>query len=175
MLLPFGHEFSVNTGFEDQGAAMLALIHILWMFLGMELTASRTQAPASPHTARRVARSLVHDQVHVITLRRVTYLSDAPAGPSRDVNRTCKWWVDSFYRHIDKYEDIDAEGRRRRHEATPAGRTGYVGEDDHDVCAVCLAGDQAVRITEVHGHIRGPSWLPLKQPAKDRTLHRLSR
>lgn len=175
MLLPFGHKFSVNSGFEDQGAAMLALIHILWMFLGMELTASRTVAPASAPTARRVNRSLVHGRVHIITLRRVSYISDAPPGPPRKYDRTCRWWVEKFYRHLGRYEDVDHEGRRRRHEATPAGRTGYVTDDDHDVCAVCLASGQTVRITEVHGHFRGPTWLPIKEPARDRTLHRLSR
>jgi hypothetical protein len=68
--------------------------------------------------------------------------------------------------------------RRRRHEAVPSGRTGAAyeeGDDDHDVCAVCLATGQTVRITSVRGHIRRPSWLPLKQPAQGRTLHRLSR
>lgn len=174
MLIPFGYQFTVNPGFEDQAAGLLALVHILWMFLGMELTASRAVPPASPPTARRAARSLRYGEVHVITLRRIAYLSDGPAG-HRDVTRTCKWWVAGFYRHIDHYEDTDGEGRRRRHEATPAGRTGYVGDDDHDVCAVCLAAGQAVRVTAVHAHLRGPSWLPLKEPARGRTLHRLSR
>jgi len=174
-VIPFDRRFTVNSGFEAQGEAMIALIHILWAYLVMELTATRSTPAASPHTARRAQKSLKHgSQVHVITLRRITYISDELPG-HRDVSRTCKWWVADFHRHIDPYTDEDGEGRRRRHEAVPAGRTGYADDDDHDICAVCLANGQTIRITPVRGHIRGPSWLPLKQPSKDRTLHRLSR
>ena len=116
--------------------------------------------------------------MHVVTLRRVHYISDGlPA--HREVNRTCRWWTGDFYRHIDRYDDADGEGRRRRHEAVPAHRTGAhpdVDDDDHDLCAVCLANDQAVRITLVHGHFRGPSWLPVKPRSdENKTLYRLTR
>ena len=174
-LLPFGRRFRVNEGFEEQGSSILSLIHLLWAFLGMELSAARP--PSSPHTAARARRSLKHTDVHVVTLRRISYISDELPG-HRDVTRTCRWWVGDFRRHIDRYDDTDSEGRARRHEAVPAGRTGAAyedGDDDHDVCAVCLANGQTVRITQVRGHIRGPSYLPLKPQAEGRTLHRLSR
>lgn len=178
-VLPFSRQFSINEGFEEQGSDMLALIHILWAFLGMELSASRPVPPASPHTERRARRSLKHEPgVHVITLRRISYISDGV--PShREVNRTCRWWTEDFYRHIDRYDDEDGDGRRRRHEAVPAHRTGAHPADDddrHDVCAVCLANDQTVRITLVHGHFRGPTWLPVKpRRTENDTLYRLAR
>jgi len=176
-VIPFDRQIGINGGFEEQGSAMLALIHILWAFLGMELDKSRPVAPASPHTDRRARRSLRHEPgVHVITLRRVHYISDDVPVP-RQIERTCRWWTEDFYRHIDRYDDTDTEGRRRRHEAVPAHRTGaHPGDDDHDVCAVCLANDQAVRITLVHGHFRGPSWLPVKPRSdENRTLYKLTR
>lgn len=180
-VLPFDRQFGVNAGFEEQGSAMLALIHILWAFLGMELDKSRPVPPASPHTSRRARRSLKHEPgVHVIALRRVHYISD-DIPVHREINRTCRWWTNDFYRHIDRYDDEggeDGEGRRRRHEAVPAHRTGALArdDDDHDICAVCLANEQTVRITMVRGHFRGPSWLPVK-PRSDanKTLYRLTR
>jgi hypothetical protein len=178
-VLPFSRRLNINTGFAEQGSAMLALIHILWAFLGMELSASRPVAPASPHTGRRARRSLNHEPgVHVITLRRVHYISDG-IPEHREISRTCRWWTDDFYRHIDRYDDEDGDGRRRRHEAVPAHRTGAHPKDDddrHDVCAVCLASDQTVRITMVRGHFRGPSWLPIKPRSNEnKTLYRLTR
>lgn len=178
-VIPFSRQVGINAGFEEQGSAMLALIHILWAFLGMELDKSRPVPPASQVTAQRARRSLRHEPgVHVITLRRVHYISDdLPA--HREVNRTCRWWTNDFYRHIDRYDDEDGEGRRRRHEAVPAHRTGAhpdVDDDDHDLCAVCLANEQAVRIALVHGHFRGPSWLPVKPRSdENKTLYRLTR
>lgn len=176
-VIPFDRRFAVNAGFEEQGSAMLALIHILWAFLGMELDKSRPVPPSSPHTGRRARKSLNHEPgVHVITLRRVHYISD-DLPVHRDINRTCRWWTEDFYRHIDRYDDEDVEGRRRRHEAVPAHRTGaHPRSDDHDICAVCLANDQTVRITMVRGHFRGPSWLPVKPRSdENKTLYRLTR
>jgi len=150
-------------------------VHSLWTFLGMELSASRKARPPSGAHRRQLLRSIRHDTVHVITLRRISYISDGPGG-HRQVNRTCKWWVGDFRRHIDPYRDEDADGRPRRHEPVPAGRAaGGEDEDDHDICAVCLARGQTVRITLVRGHRRGPSYLPWKKPAGDRTVRRLSR
>jgi hypothetical protein len=176
-VIPFSRQIGINGGFEEQGSAMLALIHILWAFLGMELDKSRPVAPASPHTDKRARRSLRHEPgVHIITLRRVHYISD-DLPVHREINRTCRWWTEDFYRHIDRYDDEDGEGRRRRHEAVPAHRTGaHPVDDDHDICAVCLANDQTVRITMVHGHFRGPSWLPVKPRSdENKTLYRLTR
>lgn len=177
LLLNFYHRYNLNPGYEEQGRDMLSLVHMLWRFLGMELSATR-QPPASTATAARVKKSLKHASVHIVTLRRTNYISDELPG-HRDVRYSVRWWVDDFQRHIDHYDDIDAEGRRRRHEAVPAGRVGGASDedhdDDHDVCAVCLANGQTVRITPVRGHIRGPEHLPLKPVAHDRTVFKLSR
>jgi hypothetical protein len=175
ILMPFGLASPVNPSHTGM-LGMLGLLHTLWHYLGMELAASRPVRPGARATQQRAAKSLRHDLVHVITLRRISYIGDAIPGPSRVTDWTCRWWVGEFYRHIDKYEDVDDAGRRRRHEATPAERTGYVADDpDHDICAVCHAKGQTVRITLVRSHARGPSDKPFRTLAKERTLSRLSR
>jgi hypothetical protein len=156
-------------------SGMLALFHVLWMYLGMELPRSRSVTASAPAVRRRVQKSLKHDKVHIITLRKYDYIGDRPLRFPKLVNWTCRWWTETFWRHIDRYEDEDADGRRRHHKPVPALRTGLVYDDDHDVCAVCLAQDQVVRVTQVHGFWKGPTDKPIRTPAKDRTLQRLSR
>lgn len=175
-LLPFGERFALRPENAGQGESMLGLIHTLWMYLGMELSSSRQQGPGNPATARRVAKSLKHGTVHIVTLRKTRYLTEGPAG-FRDVAWNWRWTVKDFYRHIDDYDPpVSPEGRAMHHQATPAARTGLgLGDGDHDVCAVCLASNQVVRIALVRGHIRGPSHLPLKPRSQERTVHRLSR
>lgn len=173
--VPFGARFREEDAADGQPAvSVLAMVRVLWIFLGMTLTRSATVAretvvPPRPDR-RRMPRSLDHTRVHVITLRKYVTLSDELPG-HREVERTCKWWVADFWRHIDSYEDYDDEGRRRRHTPVPAPRPG----EDHDICEVCLARGDVIRVAPVRGHIRGPEWLPLKQPAHGKTLHRLAR
>lgn len=176
-LLPFRYRFLLKEDHETESLSMVALVHSLWTFLGMELSAARTVRPASQSHRKNILRSIRHDKVHVITLRRISYISENGHGGHRHVNRTCKWWVDDFYRHIDPYRDEDDAGRPRRHEALPAAQASGVRSDDdgYDVCAICADRGQAVRVTLVHGHRRGPAYLPWKTPAKGRTVHRLSR
>jgi len=174
-LLPFGSRISTGERFRTNGETLLSLVHSLWRFLGMELARSRRVTASAPATRRRVARSLRHDTVHIITLRKVTYIEEPAAHFPRAVDWQCRWWVEEFYRHIDSYTDEDEEGRPRRHKPTPAGRTGYVTDDDHDVCAVCLANGQTARISLVRSFLKGPSDKPLRTPARGRTIHRLSR
>jgi hypothetical protein len=174
-VLPFQYAFTLKNTHRDESMSMIALIHSLWTYLGMELSVSRKVRPASAGHSKRVLRSLRHDAVHVVTLRHVSYIGDGPGG-HRVVNRTCKWWVDDFYRHLDSYRDEDENGRPRRHSAVPSGQERTDPEPgDFDVCGVCLARGQTVRITQVHGHRRGPAHLPWRAPAKGRTVYRLAR
>ena len=169
--------FDVNAARTNRSSlsGMLGLLHTLWAYLGMELPRSSPVTSQAPAVKRRVQKSLKHDRVHIITLRKYDYIGDRPAAFPKRVNWTCRWWVEKFWRHIDRYDDEDETGARRRHKPVPALRTGVVYDDDHDVCSVCLARDQVVRITEVHGFMKGPPGKPIRIPAKDRTLSRLSR
>jgi hypothetical protein len=174
-VLPFDTEFNITPKFRDQGVQSLGLFHILWMYLGMELPKSRPVLPSSPAVRKRVNRTLKHKRVHIITLRKIAYISDPVPHFPRKINWTCRWPVEKHHRHIDPYTDEDRDGRQRKHKATPAGRVGLVLDDDHDVCGVCLANGQTVRITEVHLFWKGPTNMPIRTPAKERTLKRLSR
>jgi len=174
--MPFGMGARVSANHSSLTGAV-GLIHTLWRYLGEILPKSRPARAASPAVARRAARSLKHDELHVITMRQYEYIGDPePRFPGKPDWRG-RWWVDEFYRHLDRYDDgTDEKGRRRTHQATPAGRTGYVTDDDHDVCAVCLANGQAIRISLVHGpFVKGPPGKPFLKPARERTLYRLSR
>jgi hypothetical protein len=173
--VPFGVRFHEEEAADGQPAvSVLAMVRVLWIFLGMTLTRSpavarETVVPPRPDR-RRMPKSLDHAKVHVITLRKYVTLSDE-LPVHREVERTCKWWVADFCRHIDSYEDYDDDGRRRRHTPVPSPRPG----EDHDVCEICLARGDVIRVAPVRGHIRGPAWLPLKQPAHGKTLRRLAR
>ena len=131
---------------------------------------------SSSITPTRLKRVPPMGEVHVVTLREYDYVSDCPpAGFPGKINWTCRWWVDEFHRHIDHYDDTDEQGRRRRHQAIPAGRTGYVTDDNHDICGVCLARGQAVRIARVRSFAKGPSDKPFRTPAPERTVYKLAR
>lgn len=174
-LMPFDMELTPSPRFREQAAQVLGLLHILWMYLGTELPKSRPVVPAAPAVRKRVARTLKHDRIHIITLRKFSYIGDPLPRFPRLVNWSCRWDVKEHHRHIDEYDDgTDEKGRRRRHKAKPASRVGAVLDDDHDICGVCLANGQTVRITLVHGpYWKGPTNKPIR--VKDRTLNRLSR
>ncbi len=175
-VIPFGTPLNLPAGFRSQSESMLGLLHTLWMYLGMMLPKSRPVRASAPAVAKRARASLRHDEVHIVTLREYDYISDdPPASFPNKIDWQCRWWVGDFYRHIDKYEDADEHGRRRRHKAVPAGRNGYVTSDDHDICAVCLAHGRSVRIALVHTHARGPSDKPFRTPAPGRTVYKLAR
>jgi hypothetical protein len=173
--MPFGMGARVSEGHSSLAGAF-GLIHTLWRYLGEILPKSRPVRAASPAVAKRAARSLKYDELHIITMRQYEYTGETePRFPGK-VDWRGRWWVDEFYRHIDHYDDgTDEKGRRRTHKATPAGRTGYVNDDDHDICAVCLANGQAIRISLVHTFAKGPTDKAFLKPSRERTLLRLSR
>jgi hypothetical protein len=131
--------------------AFLALVHLLWMFLGMEITASERQ-PIKATNLKRAARVLHHPEVRVVLLRRVRHASD-PSGTSREVDWTCRWIVQGHYRHKERPE--------KPHRAIAAGA------DKH--CVVCGAELQ----NWIAPYIKGPDGLPLR--ATEQTVMRLAR
>lgn len=131
--------------------AFLGLIHLLWMFLGMEITSSE-RAPIKPGNLKRAARTLHHPEVRVVLLRRLRHATDAP-GTSRVVNWTCRWPVQGHYRH--------KERPAKPHTAIAAGA------DKH--CTVCGGELQSW----IAPYIKGPDGLPLR--ATEQILMRLAR
>jgi hypothetical protein len=155
-LIPLNMPFSKRTAAAKGGEtatteAFLALIHLLWMFLGMEITASE-RAPIKAGNLKRAARTLVNPEVRVVLLRRLRHATDAP-GTSRDVDWRCRWIVQGHYRHKQRPDSP--------HRAVAAG------VDKH--CARCGGELQAW----VAPYIKGPDGLPLR--ATEQTLMRLAR
>ena len=155
-LIPFGKEFTYP---DDRGPhavdAFLHLVHLLWMFLGMEITATqRHQVRPESKRKRRALRSLKHNEVHVVLLRRVRHATDEE-GTSRDIDWSCRWVVQGHWRHRAE------PGNKHR------GVKGDTADDGTALCALC--GD---RLYWVEPYIKGPDGRPLKV---SRTLYRLAR
>jgi hypothetical protein len=153
MIMPLSLPFTKATVTDEKQAtdSFLGLIHLLWIFLGMELT---SQAPAriKNHYRKRALRTLRHAQVRVVLLRRIRGVTEPGPGEHRDVFWSCRWPVQGHYRHREAPED--------RHRAVVAGL------DKH--CAVCGGGTAYVR-----PYLKGPDGLPLR--VTDRTLMKLAR
>jgi hypothetical protein len=154
-LIPMDMEFSKASQHDgdDQSTteAFLALIHLLWMFLGMEITASERQ-PIKGANLKRARRTLVNPEVRVVLLRRLRHATDAP-GTHRAVDWTCRWIVQGHYRHKQRPQ--------HPHRAVAAGA------DKH--CTICGAELQSW----VAPYIKGPDGLPLR--ATEKTIMRLAR
>jgi hypothetical protein len=178
-LLPFGISVDTRVPWRTNGKELMGLIHTLWEKLGEKLPKSRSVAPAAPAVRQRVQRSVKYNEVRIISLREYDYIGDLAVHLPQARDWQCRWPVAQHYRHLDYYDDgTDEKGRRRRHQAIPATRTGPAAgdDDDHDICAVCQANGQTVRITLVHGpFIKGPTNKPLLTPAERRTLYKLKR
>jgi hypothetical protein len=177
VILPFGARVNLGTRFRTNGRELMSLLHILWKTLGETLPRSRPVRVALPGGPRRAARrTLRHSDVRIVTLREYAYDSDPVQHHPQPVDWSCRWWTEKFYRHIDYYEDgTDEKGRNRRHKPVPASQPGLLPDDDHDVCAVCLANGQTVRISYVAGFWKGPPGKPIRVPAAKRTVYRLAR
>jgi hypothetical protein len=150
-LVPLGLEFRKPDNSDVHATdSFLALVHLLWMFLGMEITATER-----PHIdrgfRRRAQRVLKHDEVRVILLRRIRHATD-PDGTCRRVDWSCRWPVQGHYRHAERTSD--------GHHAVAAGFDKR--------CAACGGALHYVR-----PYIKGPDGLPLH--ATDKTVKRLVR
>jgi hypothetical protein len=71
-------------------------VHMLWILMGMTITASRTELPGRQGAKR--AANLKHKLVHVITLRRPEHVSDKPSATPRHIDWSCSWLVRGHYR-----------------------------------------------------------------------------
>jgi hypothetical protein len=177
-LLPFGIRVDTARRASTEGKELMSLIHTLWTTLAEKLPKSRPLRPSAPAVRQRVQRSLKHGTVQIIPLREYEYVSEGNGHFPQARNWTCRWWVEEFHRHIDPYDDgTDENGRRLRHKAVPSQRSGTLLDDDHDICAVCLANGQTIRISLVHQFAKGPTDKPFKVPAaaKKRTVWKLKR
>jgi len=151
-VVPFGLRFQVPDAEARKGVdSFLGLVHLLWMFLGMEITATPRAHLPRPFR-RRAQRSLKHGEVHVVLLRRIAHVTEPPEGHTR-IDWTCRWVVQGHYRHIEPPEG------HRPHRGFP------VGADRH--CGVCGG-----RLTWVGPYLKGPDGKPLKV---SRTLMKLAR
>jgi hypothetical protein len=154
--LAFGERYPVKMTRDEDGVPVVgdSVLHwamVTWMLLDTEIAGEHRQRPErGTRIAKQVARSLKHNEVRVITLRRSSKPQDSDhVVQHRDVDWTCCWVVDGFWRHIESYdEDLFKKGHQARTDkGTPAR------------CTVCGA-----KITRVKSHIRGPDWKPLRNP-----------
>lgn len=141
--------------FTDAGPraeSFMALLHLLWVFLGTEIVAT-TPAPIPREFRRRAARTLDHTEVRVVTLRKIRHHdSGDPDAPPSLRDWTCRWAVQGHYRHRERPED--------GHHATASGAD--------KVCAVC--GQQ---LAWVRPYLKGPDGLPLR--VTEHTVYKLAR
>lgn len=164
-LMPFGVQFTMGDEPDPDGLKELTaksvvnIVHVLWMFLGMEIVSTRLAEVPRP-MRRRAQKSLVHGEVNVILLRRIAHPDDGRSVTSREVDWSCRWIVQGHYRHIEEYDLQDEAGQVHRHRAVPG--------PGKERCAICDA-----RITYVRPYIKGPDGKPLK--AAGPTLLKLAR
>lgn len=144
-IMPFDLELTTMPGEETAAGSFLAMIHLIWMFLGMELTATRTPRIKN-HYRRHAMKSLVHGEVHVVTLRRVRYVTEKGEQDAAHIDWSCRWPVQGHYRHLSNPNAVPGTAV---HHAVP------IGFDKH--CAVCGGN-----LTWVRPYLKGPDGLPLK-------------
>lgn len=152
VLMPLSRDFGWTGEDDPEGSPnrFLSLIHLLWMFLGMEITSSEP-APVKAGYLRRARRAIHNPVVKVVTLRKLRHATDAP-GTSRRIDWTCRWPVQGHYRHRER----PADG----HHALPGGL------DKH--CTICGQETSWVR-----PYFKGPDGMPLK--VTEKTVYRLAR
>lgn len=161
-LLPFGERFSMPPHARDIAESILGLVHMLWMFLGMEIVSTEVAHDIPRSIRKQAARSLKHGEVRVVILRKIRHAATGEVVSSRDVDWSCRWVVAGHARHIDKYDGD-------RHHAVRHVRAG----EKHDLCGICLARGEQVRVTFVRPYIKGPDGLPLR--AAGPVVNRLAR
>lgn len=166
MVIPFGERFpaeetavtspeGVASGRAKTASSALHYVHVLWMLMNQELTASYSH-PHISRTSQMRARSVMHDEVTVVTLRRTRHHEADPDAEPGLVDWSCRWLVTGHWRHFEGYGD------HPRHHATADIMT--PGEPR------CVTCDQ--RITWIKPFIKGPDGKPLRASEK---LYRLAR
>lgn len=156
MTFPFGEKFDLaaytaSEGESERASSALHYVHVTFMLLQSEIAAHH-RPQVSHGVRRRVTRSLRSAEVTVVTLRRALQEREDGPGGHRVVDWSCRWLVQGHWRHLEAY---DGEHHRAVAPASAAH------------CTVCGG-----RVTWVRPAMKGPSWLPLKQP---KVVHRLSR
>lgn len=154
-VIPFGMEFRVPRTVMPDADSFLHVTHILWMFLGMEITAMSHPKIKNYHR-KHALKSLKHGEVHVVTLRRVRYITEQEG--HHEVDWTCRWVVQGHYRH---HSNPNAVPGNAVHHAVA------LHQDNDVICAVC--GGQ---LHWVRPYLKGPDGLPLKV---SHTLMKLAR
>ncbi len=153
-VVPFGLRFIRPADTPRSVDSVIGIVHVLWMFLGMEIAGERREQvmPASKRKRRRL-QSLRHHEVHVVLLRRIARETGAEPG-HREIEWTCRWIVQGHYRHL-----VKPPPPLTSHRGLPSG------PDKH--CAAC-GGELAY----VRAYLKGPDGKPLKV---SRVLHKLAR
>jgi hypothetical protein len=137
------------------GDSALHYAHLAWILLGAEI-ASHQRARVKGSAQQRLRKSLKHDDVSVIILRRARPNPDEPKTPEHKlIDWKWRWFVQSFWRHIERYE-------MKHHTAVSDG------DENGPHCVVCGS-----RVTLVREFIKGPKDKPLK--VSGRQVYRLAR
>ena len=126
--------------------------HTLMLFLDAEITVARKPRLERAVT-RRAQRSLKHNTVTVIMLRRLKQAAEGEPG-HRTVDWTCRWIVQGFWRH--NRNDYPGENHR------------VIPDAAKTRCSIC-----GNKINWSRACLRGPSWLPLRQ--RKGTVYKLAR
>lgn len=134
--VPFGVQLEVPP--QDRGESYLGMVSVLWMFLQMEIT-STAQPKIKNHYRKQALKSLKHDTVNVVMLRRIKHVTET--ADAQPVDWSCRWVVQGHYRHQAAPEHA--------HHAVP------VGDDKH--CAVCGGSTEYVR-----PYLKGPDGKPIR-------------
>lgn len=154
-IIPLGQSLSTLPTETAAAGSFLEMVHLIWMFLGMELTATATPRIKN-HYRKHALKSLVHDEVRVVTLRRVRYVTEQGEQDAHRIDWSCRWPVQGHYRHLSNPNAVPGAAV---HRAVP------IDFDKH--CAVCGG-----KLTYVRPYLKGPDGLPLKV---SRTLMKLAR
>jgi hypothetical protein len=163
MAIALGEPYPVMPevkGEKGRGDSILHYVVVTWALLQSEVTVQRRPRPDMPRFRRRAGKTLRHSEVTVITLRKA--IEDDLSRPRghRRVDWSCRWIVAGFWRHSEEY---DTERYRSHHRPVVVGRR----ESGQDHCDVCGA-----RVSWVRSHMKGPSWLPVKE---SKVVSRLAR
>jgi hypothetical protein len=157
-VVPFNLRFTTPPEIDKAGIeSFLGLVHLVWMFLGMEIVTTPKAHIPRPFV-RRALKTLKHGEVQVIMLRRLAHPATGEEVSHRDVDWRCQWVVQGHWRHL-----ATVEGHLI-HRAVVAGPA---MSDGHQHCLQCDGP-----VTWVRPYVKGPDGRPLKV---SRTLMRLAR